>query len=132
MFHASVAYLPSSFAMYTAMLGTSCFMDWRGGAKTALGMMWFGLGSIIGWPFAAALIIPFMMEELVLASITDDSIAVFHRVRDGIVRSSLILASRVILVPRQGLRLIVTGSSSLHRSFLLSSYFCSPMAYCCL
>ena len=70
MFHASVAYLPSSFAMYTAMLGTAQFMDWRGGARTAQGIFWFGFGSALGWPFAGALILPFIGEELLLAFYT--------------------------------------------------------------
>ena len=91
MFHASVAYLPSSFSMYTSMLGASAFMDWRGGSKTALGIMWFGLGAIVGWPFSAALITPFIAEELLLASITREGIEVVRRFIDGTVRSSLIL-----------------------------------------
>ncbi|MCJ1257008.1 mannosyltransferase [Lignoscripta atroalba] len=95
MFHASVAYLPSSFSMYTSMLGASAFMDWRGGSKTALGIMWFGLGAIVGWPFSAALITPFIAEELLLASITREGIEVVRRFIDGTVRSSLILALQV-------------------------------------
>lgn len=91
MFHASAAYLPSSFAMYTTMLGMSAFMDWRGGSRTAQGIMWFGIGGIVGWPFAVALIIPFVLEELVLATLTREGIEVARRFLDGIVRSLLVL-----------------------------------------
>lgn len=66
-FHASTAYLPSSFAMYTSMLGASSFMNWRGGLRTASGIAWFAVGGIIGWPFAMALCAPFLLEEAVLA-----------------------------------------------------------------
>ncbi|KAL8665523.1 MAG: hypothetical protein Q9202_002228 [Teloschistes flavicans] len=95
MFHASVAYLPSSFSMYTAMLGMAAFMDWRGGLKTAPGMMWFGIGAIVGWPFSAALIIPLLAEDLVLSSITGDISEIVFRYLDGVVRSLIVLALQV-------------------------------------
>lgn len=69
MFHASVALLPSSFAMYTTMLSMAAFMDWRGGLQTARGIFWFAVGGILGWPFAAALSIPFLLEEICFAVI---------------------------------------------------------------
>ncbi|MCJ1380948.1 mannosyltransferase [Xylographa soralifera] len=90
MFHASAAYLPSSFSMYTTMLGMTSFMDWRGGSKTHIGIMWFGIGGIIGWPFSAALIGPFLVEELILASITRD-VEIVRRLVDGVVRSGIAL-----------------------------------------
>lgn len=93
MFHASVAYLPSSFAMYTTMLGTAAFMDWRGGLKTNQGIMWFGIGAMIGWPFSAALIVPFMLEEFTLAWLIKDKSDFIWRMLDGIVRSLIVLVS---------------------------------------
>ncbi|KAI1645902.1 glycosyltransferase family 22 protein [Daldinia loculata] len=66
-FHASTAYLPSSFAMYTSMLGTIAFMNWRGGLKTSWGIWWFAVGGILGWPFASALCAPFLIEEAIFA-----------------------------------------------------------------
>ncbi|KAH7031573.1 Alg9-like mannosyltransferase [Microdochium trichocladiopsis] len=62
-FHASAAYLPSSFAMYASLLGASAFMNWRGGLRTTQGILWFAAGGIFGWPFAAALCFPFLAEE---------------------------------------------------------------------
>lgn len=62
-FHSATAYLPSSFTMYTGMLGAASFMNWRGELKTASGVVWFATGAIIGWPFAGALILPFVAEE---------------------------------------------------------------------
>jgi alpha-1,2-mannosyltransferase len=91
MYHASPAYLPSSFAMYTTMLGFSAFMDWQGGIRTAQGIMWFGIGSVLGWPFAGALVLPFLAEEVLLASITGDLYDGFRRVLDGTVRSLIVL-----------------------------------------
>jgi alpha-1,2-mannosyltransferase len=70
MFHASAAYLPSSFAMYTTMLGMAAFMNWKGGLKTAQGIFWFAVGGVLGWPFSIALSAPFLFEEVVLAIIS--------------------------------------------------------------
>jgi alpha-1,2-mannosyltransferase len=91
MYHAAPAYLPSSFAMYATMLGFSAFMDWKGGIRTAQGIMWFGIGAVLGWPFAAALVLPFVAEELILASLTEDLHDSFMRLVDGTTRSFVVL-----------------------------------------
>ena len=70
-FHSSAAYLPSSFAMYMAMLGAAAFINWRGGLKTSQGMFWFAVGGVFGWPFAIALCAPFVFEEGLLALFGD-------------------------------------------------------------
>ncbi|KAF4551353.1 Alg9-like mannosyltransferase-like protein 3 [Elsinoe fawcettii] len=66
MFHASVAFLPSSFTMYMTMLGFAAFLDWRGGLNTAWAITWIGLGSVLAWPFAGAIIAPFLLEEFIV------------------------------------------------------------------
>lgn len=93
MFHASVSYLPSSFSMYTTALGFAAFMDWRRGMRTAQGMMCMLGGAFLGWPFAAALIAPFMLEEFILAAFTDkeEFINFWYRLLDGSVRSFIVL-----------------------------------------
>jgi alpha-1,2-mannosyltransferase len=96
MFHASTAYLPSSFAMYTTMLGVSAFMDWTGGLKTAEGIMWFGIGAVLGWPFAAAMIFPFIAMEALLALFGKSIISLMQRSLDGGIRSLIILVSRIL------------------------------------
>ncbi|OIW28273.1 hypothetical protein CONLIGDRAFT_681244 [Coniochaeta ligniaria NRRL 30616] len=70
-FHASTAYLPSSFAMYMVMVGAAAFMNWSGGLKTSQGMFWFAVGGVFGWPFAAALCAPFLLEEGLFAVLSD-------------------------------------------------------------
>jgi alpha-1,2-mannosyltransferase len=95
MYHAAPAYLPSSFAMYTTMLGLSAFMDWRGGIRTAQGIFWFGLGSLLGWPFAGALVLPFVFEEVLLATFTGDLYDSFRRLLDGTVRSFIVLVGYI-------------------------------------
>lgn len=97
MYHASVAYLPSSFAMYFTLLGIAAFMDWRGGLRTAQGIFCFGTGACIGWPFAAALSIPFLFEEALLAWLSNlKGLAdLAWRVADGVARVLLILALQV-------------------------------------
>ncbi|KAF2088575.1 glycosyltransferase family 22 protein [Saccharata proteae CBS 121410] len=95
MFHASTSYLPSSFAMYTSMLGMAAFMDWRGGLRTAQGICCFAVGGILGWPFAAALVVPFVCEEVLLAVMTGQAFETGRRLLDGTVRSLIVLALEV-------------------------------------
>ncbi|KAJ5618845.1 GPI mannosyltransferase [Penicillium lagena] len=95
MFHASTAFLPSTFTMYTSMLGMAAFLDWKGGQKIAQGIMWFGLGSIVGWPFAGALIVPPLTEELALAYLSGSIVSLTGAVVDGVVRCLSILAVEV-------------------------------------
>lgn len=91
MFHASVAYLPSSFAMYSAMMGAAAFMYVKDGLKTTEGITWFGIGATVGWPFSAALILPFVPDELVYLKRTGDVIGVASRVLGGVLRILAIL-----------------------------------------
>jgi alpha-1,2-mannosyltransferase len=80
--------------MYMAMLGMAAFMDWRGGLKTAEGIMWFGIAGTVGWPFAIALSAPFLLEEAALALISNAGLeTAIWRVVDGTVRSLLVLVS---------------------------------------
>ena len=91
MFHASVAYLPSSFAMYTAMMGAAAFMYVKDGLKTTEGIVWFGIGATIGWPFSAALILPFIPDELAYLKRTADMNGVAARVLGGVLRTLAIV-----------------------------------------
>lgn len=94
-FHSSTAYLPSSFAMYTAMLGAVAFMNWRGGIKTSQGMAWFAMGGVVGWPFAAALCAPFLLEEGIIAlfSLRDK-----ERFFEAVIRVSRGVVAAVVIV----------------------------------
>jgi len=94
-FYASTAFLPSSLAMYTSSLGLTAFMDWRGGPKTATGIMWFGSGALIAWPFSGFLILPFVLEDWVIALYTNSAYVTFRRYLDGIVRCFIVLALQV-------------------------------------
>ncbi|KAL4866434.1 hypothetical protein BDV12DRAFT_187398 [Aspergillus spectabilis] len=95
MFHASVAFLPSSFTMYASMLGLAAFLDWRGGQKTAQGIMWFGLGAIVGWPFAGALLLPLVAEEAIIGFLSGNTGKVFVDILDGALRCLAILVAEV-------------------------------------
>ncbi|KAL4895811.1 Alg9-like mannosyltransferase family-domain-containing protein [Aspergillus ambiguus] len=97
MFHSSAAFLPSSFTMYMSMLGLTAFLDWRGGQKVAQGIMWFGLGAIVGWPFAGALIVPLLLEEMVIGFIAGSLRKIMVAIGGGILRCLAILASEIII-----------------------------------
>ncbi|OAL45013.1 hypothetical protein IQ07DRAFT_624912 [Pyrenochaeta sp. DS3sAY3a] len=92
MYHAAPAYLPSTFAMYTTMLGFSAFMDWSGAIRTAEAITWFSIGAILGWPFAGALVLPFLAEEVIMAWLTGKTFEGFSRLLQGAVRSLVVLA----------------------------------------
>jgi hypothetical protein len=60
------ALLPSSFAMYTTMLALShAFIppSNQDGQRTLSAVVYFILGAVLGWPFALAIAIPFVLEE---------------------------------------------------------------------
>ena len=95
MFHAAAAFLPSAFAMACNMLGTAAFLDWPTGSKSHVGIMWFGLGGVIGWPFAALLVAPFVTEEVFLSSITKDYVELVRRLVDGTVRVSIAVTLQI-------------------------------------
>ncbi|CAI9637829.1 unnamed protein product [Alternaria burnsii] len=81
MYHAAPAYLPSSFAMNCAMLGFASFMDWsKSTMRTAQGITWFAVGSALGWPFAGALALPFIAEDLIAGLFTGTILESLRRV----------------------------------------------------
>ncbi|OBT39810.1 hypothetical protein VE00_10096 [Pseudogymnoascus sp. WSF 3629] len=92
-FRASTAFLPSSFAMYTTMLGMAAFINWRGGLRTATGVFWFAVGGVLGWPFSVALALPFLVEEGVLAVVNgrEAFIAAVMRLLKGVGASLLVV-----------------------------------------
>ncbi|KAI0257241.1 asparagine-linked glycosylation 9 protein isoform a [Lactifluus subvellereus] len=67
MWNAATALLPSSFAMYATMLALShAFVppSNQDGQRTLAAVVYFTVGAVLGWPFALALAIPFVFEEL--------------------------------------------------------------------
>ncbi|OGM48531.1 hypothetical protein ABOM_002478 [Aspergillus bombycis] len=94
MFHASAAFLPSSFTMYMSMLGLTAFLDWRR-QKIAQGIMWFGLGAIVGWPFAGALIVPLLLAEVLVGFISGSLGTVISGIFSGALRCLAILAAEI-------------------------------------
>ncbi|KDQ63225.1 glycosyltransferase family 22 protein [Jaapia argillacea MUCL 33604] len=71
MWNASTAFLPSSFAMYAIMYAFSYAMEPTSenhGNRTLFTTVCFAAGAILGWPFALAIAIPFVFEELFVYS----------------------------------------------------------------
>ncbi|KAL0581041.1 mannosyltransferase [Marasmius crinis-equi] len=71
MWNASSAFLPSSFAMYTTTLASAYAIvpsTARDTRRTLFATLLFATGAIVGWPFALALAIPFVVEELFVLS----------------------------------------------------------------
>ena len=104
-FYASIAYLPSSFSMYTSMMGMAAFLEARTVPSTTQSITWFGVGAIVGWPFSAALITPFFVDEIISIRLTGDFEATATRIFGGlarvlpiIVRIPLIVPSKTILI----------------------------------
>jgi len=67
--HSRLAFLPSTFAMYTTMLFFSQMLQpprQHSGKRTFWAIFWVGLGALLGWPFSAAVGLPFALEELLI------------------------------------------------------------------
>ncbi|KAJ6120853.1 GPI mannosyltransferase [Penicillium sp. IBT 18751x] len=94
-FHASTAFLPSTFTMYTSMLGLAAFLEFKGGPRTAQGIMWFGLGAIVGWPFAGALLVPLLAEEVIICLISGSLGSLTIKILHGAARCLSIMALEV-------------------------------------
>ena len=93
MFYASVAFLPSSFAMYTTMLGVAAFMDIYGGSKINEGILWFAIGASIGWPFSAALIFPLLIDSFAFAGSIGQLKVIVSKILKGILGSIAVVVS---------------------------------------
>jgi len=69
MWSATTAFLPSTFAMHANMLAWSYAFDLPSrlnDQRTMLACIFFALGALVGWPFSAALAIPFVLEEMLV------------------------------------------------------------------
>lgn len=75
------------------MLGLAAFLDYKNGPKTAQGIMWFALGAIMGWPFAGALILPLIVEEIVICFFAGSLESLFYMIFDGALRCLAIVVS---------------------------------------
>ncbi|KAJ1914241.1 mannosyltransferase [Mycoemilia scoparia] len=67
MYHASVAFLPSSFSMYFVMLGSAFSFKSPSlleSKRIVYALQLFGIGAIFGWPYAAIISFPAIIEEL--------------------------------------------------------------------
>ncbi|ORX99359.1 hypothetical protein K493DRAFT_279646 [Basidiobolus meristosporus CBS 931.73] len=106
MYSASVAYLPSTFSMYTTMLAFAYALQSpsvSSGSRTYKAVFWFALGAILGWPFSGAVGIPFVIEELFVkgSEITKKkdhwrSRRIYRLVTAGVVGLSLLLPVALI------------------------------------
>ncbi|QSL66512.1 hypothetical protein MERGE_000892 [Pneumocystis wakefieldiae] len=67
MFNASTAFLPSTFTMYTSMLGLSAFLKSSISERIIEIIFWFFLGGIIGWPFSLILTIPIIFYQFLIS-----------------------------------------------------------------
>ncbi|KAG1757203.1 glycosyltransferase family 22 protein [Suillus lakei] len=69
MWNAAPAFLPSSFAMYATTIAFTYSLEpssLKNKRRTLFATMLFGTGAIVGWPFALALSLPFVSEELLV------------------------------------------------------------------
>lgn len=105
MFHAATSFLPSTLAMYTAMLGTSAFIDRNRGLKTVQGLFWFAIGGFLGWPFSLAMAVPLVLEDLYVGLTDSGLLPTFAAFMNGglvslgvLVCSTLIIDSAIILL----------------------------------
>lgn len=94
-FYASTAFLPASFAMITTTLALGAFMSLRGGAKTETGIFWFAVGAMLGWPFAGVLITTFVLEDWVVALLSNEPESTFRNYVSGAMRFLPVLLAQI-------------------------------------
>lgn len=61
LFHASISFLPSSFAMHLFTLALSYFLNFSAD-DVVKGIDWTIISGIVGWPFSLALVLPFGLQ----------------------------------------------------------------------
>lgn len=134
MFHASTAFLPSTFTMYTSMLGLAAFLDLKNGPKIAQGIMWFALGAVVGWPFAGALIVPLIAEEGIIAILSGSLSPFILAVVDGAFRClSIVVRSRLEVSQYQRRKLtFFTGSRGYNRLCIFPQNCLGSLEHLCL
>lgn len=71
LFHASTAFLPSSFVMYLVMLFTSAWMD----GSHFLALFWGVVAVLCGWPYVGVLFVPFAIDTLAVRGIVKSLLA---------------------------------------------------------
>ncbi|KAL1916487.1 uncharacterized protein VTP21DRAFT_5678 [Calcarisporiella thermophila] len=111
MFQAATAFLPSTFSMYTTMLAFAhCLRPPSdiSGSRTYRAIFWFGVGALLGWPFSAAVGIPFVFEELLMVGKTHPTSPTSQRKKPStidwrvrrVVRFTIaVLAGLLVLLP---------------------------------
>ena len=117
------------------MLGAAAFMNWRGGLRTSQGIFWFAASGILGWPFAAALCAPYMVEELALF-VFGDSTAKFEsflRIGRGVVGGLVLVVSLAFLHHvLLSLATTVIVPRFLRQPFLLQEGCRCSLEHCCI
>ncbi|KAI0683754.1 Alg9-like mannosyltransferase family-domain-containing protein [Cytidiella melzeri] len=99
MWDASVAFLPSSFAMYSNCIGFAYFIEPTSSTnmrRTLLATMAFATGALIGWPFSIVVALPFVFEELFLYA--KDNVAPMNQTSWRIQRWSRLLQCGLVAV----------------------------------
>ncbi|CAI2175939.1 18085_t:CDS:10 [Funneliformis geosporum] len=102
MWNASIAYLPSTFAMYTTMIAFFYALkpvSTTSGGRIYRTIFWVGLGSLLAWPFSAAVGIPAAIEELVLRTAAlKNRFERIQRLIVGLIFSSFIILTPLVLI----------------------------------
>ncbi|KAJ1980212.1 mannosyltransferase [Dimargaris xerosporica] len=73
LFHAAHTYLPSTFAMNAIIWASPYWLrapSPSSGKRIYYGALGLAVGALVGWPFAAAVAIPFALEELTVGGTT--------------------------------------------------------------
>ncbi|CAH1764508.1 2129_t:CDS:10, partial [Entrophospora sp. SA101] len=101
MWNASTAYLPSTFAMYTTMIAYSYALkpiSSSSGRRIYHSIFWTGFGSLLAWPFSAAIgIIPAIEEILIRTNSFKDRLDRLTRIIVSVIVTLTCLAIPIIL-----------------------------------
>lgn len=127
MFHASVSYLPSTFAMYASMLAAAAFLNPEHPDSLSKGLTFLAIGTIIGWPFVAVLAVPFVLAEIYRSLSRRDVAGLARRLVTASWTSLLVLVSSCAPQTYQSLRML--GHRSRRRQCLLPQTRLRPIQH---
>ncbi|CAN6613794.1 alpha-1,2-mannosyltransferase Alg9p [Trichomonascus vanleenenianus] len=96
MFHSSVAFLPSSFAMHAFTLALANYTSLQNRSHAVVrGITWTVIGGLLGWPFCLVLVMPFGVNYFVHAVARKRFTALLASIGKVLFNTASILASIV-------------------------------------
>ncbi|KAG4090051.1 hypothetical protein H8356DRAFT_1714793 [Neocallimastix lanati (nom. inval.)] len=96
----SIAFLPSTFAMYTTMLAFAISLRESSKKRTFFVIFFYALGGLMGWPFSAVLVLPFVFEDVLVPSLKNGKKILNQKfnINDSLIKVKDVLVSGILSI----------------------------------